>query len=282
MVDFLDVRLFRTPKGVGTTLFRKHTDRNTVLHAQSFHPPAVLKSIPYTQFLRVFRVNTNGATAKTQALEMRDRFLTRGYEWDFLNGELERACKNAGAGQVGEVTNVKRDDKMVFVTNFMPVSKQVNSVMRKHWPILQLDTNLPFTDMSPPICAYRRGRSLKNILMETDLRKEKSETWLKAGKLGCYRCGGCKTCGCLLTGGTFPHPHTDDISVGGTVGCTVFIWGRKKSRLAPRLTEGLSAGTGNNLSLDGSCQRWSTCALNMLLLQRYCCTIHSSHQLLHD
>uniref|UniRef100_A0A803JTX1 Reverse transcriptase domain-containing protein n=1 Tax=Xenopus tropicalis TaxID=8364 RepID=A0A803JTX1_XENTR len=126
VIDFLDVRIFRTSRGIGTTLFRKSTDRNTVLHAHSFHPPAVIRSIPYTQFLRVFRINTDLATALQQANDMRDRFIERGYSMEFLNTELEKAKENAlGKGSKTKRTDIQTD-RMVFVSDFTPISQDVN------------------------------------------------------------------------------------------------------------------------------------------------------------
>uniref|UniRef100_A0A803JJ24 Reverse transcriptase domain-containing protein n=1 Tax=Xenopus tropicalis TaxID=8364 RepID=A0A803JJ24_XENTR len=207
-IDFLDVRIYRTSTGVGTTLYRKETDRNTLLHAHSFHPPSVIKSIPYTQFLRVFRINTDFATASQQALEMCNRFISRGYTADFLHNEMEKAIKRIHDGSLETSSNKIQHDRMTFVTDYTPMSHDINNVLKRHWPILQLDSGLPFTKMSPPMCAYRRGRSLRDILMVTDLKHEPGGTWLKPGKPGCFKCGGCITCGCLITGNTFAHPHT--------------------------------------------------------------------------
>uniref|UniRef100_A0A803JBV1 Reverse transcriptase domain-containing protein n=1 Tax=Xenopus tropicalis TaxID=8364 RepID=A0A803JBV1_XENTR len=206
-IDFLDVRIFRSPNGIGTTLYRKNTDRNTVLHAHSFHPPSVIRSIPYTQFLRVFRINTNLATALQQANEMRDRFIERGYNSDFLTTELEKAKANSLGGRPKITGTDTHADRMVFVSDFTPASHDINLTIKKNWSILQLDSGLPFTQMPPPVCAYRRGRSLRDLLMVTDLKSEPPGTWLRTGKLGCFRCGNCKTCGCLITGATFAHPH---------------------------------------------------------------------------
>ncbi|CAH2221869.1 Hypothetical predicted protein [Pelobates cultripes] len=58
-VDFLDVCVYREDQKLAYTLFSKPTDRNTILHATCFHPVALRKSLPYSQFLHVYRNNSN-------------------------------------------------------------------------------------------------------------------------------------------------------------------------------------------------------------------------------
>uniref|UniRef100_A0A803JGD4 Reverse transcriptase domain-containing protein n=1 Tax=Xenopus tropicalis TaxID=8364 RepID=A0A803JGD4_XENTR len=48
-VDFLDLNIYKSGPGLGTRLFRKSTDRNSILHATSHHPPATIRGIPYQE-----------------------------------------------------------------------------------------------------------------------------------------------------------------------------------------------------------------------------------------
>ncbi len=45
-MSFLDVPVLRNASGIETTLYRKPTDRNTILHGQSYHP-VPLKNVHY-------------------------------------------------------------------------------------------------------------------------------------------------------------------------------------------------------------------------------------------
>lgn len=49
-VAFLDVEVFRDNDGnLGSKLYRKPTVGNSILHASSFHPQTLVKSVPYSQ-----------------------------------------------------------------------------------------------------------------------------------------------------------------------------------------------------------------------------------------
>lgn len=53
-IPFLDLRLFLYPDGsLYTTLFRKETAGNTILHYTSVHPRSLVRSIPFSQYLRL-------------------------------------------------------------------------------------------------------------------------------------------------------------------------------------------------------------------------------------
>lgn len=55
-LNFLDITIFVNQDGnLGSTLFRKSTGGNSILHAGSSHPIQLLMSIAYSQYLRIRR-----------------------------------------------------------------------------------------------------------------------------------------------------------------------------------------------------------------------------------
>ena len=51
---FLDLLISVNESGeLDTSIFRKETDRNVILHAQSQHPKEMLANIPYRQSVRL-------------------------------------------------------------------------------------------------------------------------------------------------------------------------------------------------------------------------------------
>ncbi|XP_053546886.1 uncharacterized protein LOC128638774 [Bombina bombina] len=183
-VDFLDVRVFKTSNGLGTTLFRKKTDRNTLLHAKSCHQPALIRNIPKAQYQRVIRYNTDDDLMQTQMSEMTQRFLQRGYNKKNLEKQLELALSSQNKQQI---QNTISNLQLTFVTTYNPDQYQIAQAVKEEWKILQSDPTLPFAEWSAPRLAYRRGKSLRDMLMKTDIssRNEK-QTWLKK-KVGCYK-----------------------------------------------------------------------------------------------
>ncbi|XP_063819244.1 uncharacterized protein LOC135057284 [Pseudophryne corroboree] len=52
VIDFLDVRIEKDNGGLGTSMFVKPTDRNSMLLSSSHHPLPTRMGLPYSQFLR--------------------------------------------------------------------------------------------------------------------------------------------------------------------------------------------------------------------------------------
>ncbi|KAE8591744.1 hypothetical protein XENTR_v10018562 [Xenopus tropicalis] len=75
-----------------------------------------------------------------------------------------------------------------------------------------MDESLSLYQASRLVFGYRRNRSLRDTLVWTDFLVNPdmdTSTWLSIPlKPGCYKCPGCVTCRCMLTGVDFPHPHT--------------------------------------------------------------------------
>lgn len=76
-----------------TTLFHGRTDRNTLLWADSFHPPALKKNIPFAQFQSLKRIWDEEADFEAKAKEMQTRFLNRGYKCRTMNEACSKAKK---------------------------------------------------------------------------------------------------------------------------------------------------------------------------------------------
>ncbi|OCT95184.1 hypothetical protein XELAEV_18012869mg [Xenopus laevis] len=103
-------------------------------------------------------------------------------------------------------------------------SKHLTASINKHWPMLNMDESLSLHATKKPMMGFRRGKSLKDLLVRTDFRGIKTtETfWLAQNKkLGCYKCPNCVTCRSLLTGPDFPHQHTGKrIKIRERLSCT--------------------------------------------------------------
>lgn len=55
-INFLDIKVVRENNMLNTNLFRKPTDRNTLLRCDSYHPTPLKRSLPISQFNRVRRM----------------------------------------------------------------------------------------------------------------------------------------------------------------------------------------------------------------------------------
>ncbi|OCT75888.1 hypothetical protein XELAEV_18031073mg [Xenopus laevis] len=151
--------------GVLTTdLFRKSSDRNTLLHYNSFNPIQTRKSLPKSQFVRVKRIVTDGNLLKERLDEMEENFLQRGYP----PGLLKQQCEEIEDPCVSP--HHKRDQKHIpFVSKFSTVSQEVAKIIRKHWDILR--DGVPEVEFfqNMPLMSYKRNNKIRSTLVKSDL-----------------------------------------------------------------------------------------------------------------
>ncbi|XP_041428582.1 uncharacterized protein LOC121396973 [Xenopus laevis] len=88
-LHFLDVQLTIRNGAISTNLYRKGTDRNNLLHAQSFHNPSTVKAIPKGQFLRAKRIASTDDDYRRAGQSLSERFVQRGYESKHVKKVME-------------------------------------------------------------------------------------------------------------------------------------------------------------------------------------------------
>lgn len=92
-IPFLDLLIVKNPDGtLGTDLYHKPTAGNTLLHATSAHPKALVRSIPYAQYLRLRRNCTREEDFYNQSDALREQLLLRGYSKTNLRRAFNRAA----------------------------------------------------------------------------------------------------------------------------------------------------------------------------------------------
>ncbi|XP_077113870.1 uncharacterized protein LOC143769194 [Ranitomeya variabilis] len=74
-----------------TSVFRKETAVNAVLHASSSHPPHVIDAVPTGRFLRLKRICATNEMFETQAADLKNRFMDRGYSRRSIKRAYNRA-----------------------------------------------------------------------------------------------------------------------------------------------------------------------------------------------
>ncbi|CAJ0933024.1 unnamed protein product [Ranitomeya imitator] len=91
-IAFLDVLVFKGKDNcLQTDLYRKTTAVNSFLHASSSHPPAMIRAIPIGQFLRLRRICSTDEDFEKQAMDLKLRFVERGYSRRSIKKAYNRA-----------------------------------------------------------------------------------------------------------------------------------------------------------------------------------------------
>ena len=142
--------------------YTKPTDAKRYLNPNSFHPAAVFKSIPFSQFLRVWRNNSKEETRIDELSKCTKYFENSGYSLDTLRKvEISVRDKIAGVGEGNLSTTGTIDtDTLVFPVHFFKGVNEFKKVVRSLGNELhQLigDTRIMF--------AMKKGSSLGNMVV---------------------------------------------------------------------------------------------------------------------
>ncbi|XP_069506974.1 uncharacterized protein [Ambystoma mexicanum] len=202
-LPFLDLLIKNSEGHITVDLYRKETDRNTILRFDSFHPESLRKSIPYSQFLRARRNCTKIEDYKIQANIIEDRLHQRGYPKYLLRQARKRA-----RFQHRDILLEKhsREDitkeRLVCAITFNTFHHKIKQSIMKHWHLLQLNN----PGLAKPIFAFKKGKNLKGWLTKADRSstgpKSNTVTGLWGGKpiQGHFSCGFCNQCASTVTG----------------------------------------------------------------------------------
>ncbi|XP_073721933.1 uncharacterized protein [Misgurnus anguillicaudatus] len=216
-MNFLDVLVLNTALGIETTLYRKPTDRNTILHGQSYHPISLKRSLPISQLSRVRRICSSDDDFRQQSLILSERFRQRSYNEEWIQSAVTRFKDVSQHDSLVKNTKIV-DRRLNCYIQYSPVSMSIQKVLLKHWHIVESDPNLKKCFEKPPRVVYKKTPNLRNIWVRADLKPPSH--FLDKIPDGNYRCGNCQQCNFTYKTLTFTHPHTGKIfKIRGTISC---------------------------------------------------------------
>ena len=65
--------------------------------------------------------------------------------------------------------------RIPLVVTYHPDLKHLSSVIREHWHLIEQDPTLKKLLPEPPVMAYRRPKSLRDILVRATIKKDSPE-----------------------------------------------------------------------------------------------------------
>ena len=191
-VNFLDVRIKLKDGLLSTSLYTKPTDAFLYLNTSSNHPKHVKANIPKGQFIRVRRICSQNDEFLSNCATLSSFFEKRGYKPEGLKKTIQEVTKIPREKLLEETEKIKRDPQLIFVCNWHPNVSRLPTTLKKHFHLLQNDRKATEIFTSTPMVAYRRPRSLKNMLVknaisEDDQPKQRRSTE-PCGKGKCKLC----------------------------------------------------------------------------------------------
>ena len=201
-VNFLDITITISLSTITTSVYYKPTDTHSFLLYTSSHPQACRDSLPFSQLLRLRRLCSEDDDFLDRAHEMLDFFRQRLYPENVLTSAMHRVQLIARQEALSHILRTPKSDSVKLILTFHPHSSLVKKVLFHHLPILQSDPETRSVFQHYPLVAYRRDRSLTDLLVHSRLKPNIQSHF------GTIQCGRrrCNTCAYVIQTRTVSFP----------------------------------------------------------------------------
>ena len=222
-INFLDTTVSFDGNRLKCTLFRKPTDRNTLLRYDSFHPSHIKRSIVYSQALRIIRICSKPVDAIRELDDLCGRLLNRGYSIDIINNGINKARQLSRDALLRYQTRDKSNDFVPFITTYHPLNFQIRKILKNLYPILQDPTLINVFPKSPSL-VFRQPPSCRSSLVSSLFHSQVNN------ELGTFPCGKprCLTCKHISSNTEFFYNgirlHISDTYNCGSTGVVYLIY----------------------------------------------------------
>ena len=200
-VNFLDVRVTKIGEKLKTDLYTKPTDTHQFLEFSSCHPFHTKRSIPYSQAIRLRRICSEDRDFSERIGQLKDWLSKRGYDMEMVGNQIHEASKISRDDALKEKEAVHRDDRDVLMLSYHPaLSKKVHQIIKGNHCILSLGHE--HKDLFPqvPMVAFRKPKSLKDILVRAIVKSQSPEVNICGG---CNGRSDCQVCRIMINSDTF-------------------------------------------------------------------------------
>lgn len=110
-----------TPKSV------KPTDKNTLLCYESAHPRKMVRSLPFSQLLRVQKIVTTDTEMEGALLDMSQKCIHQGYPRQLVNEHADRVCSLGS----GSNSSARETERVPFISTFNEASPKISKILNK-------------------------------------------------------------------------------------------------------------------------------------------------------
>ena len=173
-ITFLDTNVFKGERFAAKSILDiethfKPTETFQYTHFSSCHPLGVKKGFIKGEALRLLRTNSSENEFKSKISHFRASLIERGYP-ESLIAALHSQISNLRTGNKLSYRNAKNiSESYPFVTQCRPTVPNLKQILIQKWHLIQQQPLLSEIFQDPPIVSYKRGRSLRDILVRAKL-----------------------------------------------------------------------------------------------------------------
>ena len=146
----------------------KATETFQYTHFSSCHPPGVKRGFIKGEALRLLRTNSTKATFEEKIRHFESRLIERGYPKNLVQRTLSEVIFENRKQALQQKPHTNKTI-LPFVTQYQPSVTNLKQIRMKNWHLIERQSLLGEIYKEPPLISYKRGRSLKDILVRAKL-----------------------------------------------------------------------------------------------------------------
>ena len=190
-INFLDVTISKDGDHLSTDLYIKPTDTHQYLHATSAHPSHVKRAIPYGQALRLNRICSDDLSFDRNCDNLEAWLIRQGYSAKMIRHEIIKARKFRRNDLLDKAKHQRKSPDLVLSLTYHPALSRLKNILSKIHLLLTPNKSHENVFPNVPVVAFKRGRSLKDILVRAKLPSINSNSG-GSGLCNSKRCQVCK------------------------------------------------------------------------------------------
>ena len=190
---FLDTNSTLIGDSIHVDLYSKPTDTHQYLLPTSCHPKHICRNIPYSLALRIRRICSTTDAFENRAKELTSHLKRRGYNSQEIIAAIARARSHKREDLLSYRPKQESTDTTIpFVMTYHPELSKVKEIVNRHWSIIDSSERLKKVFPKKPVMAYRRPKSLRDLLVKARLPQDPMDNTLPGES---KPCGG-RACSC--------------------------------------------------------------------------------------
>ena len=167
--SFLDTIIFKGERFSNESILDirtnyKPTETFQYTHYTSSHPLGGKRGFITGEALRLLRTNSSETTFEESISTFKSRLITRGNPHKMIQTTLSEVnfAERQSALQQKKKT---RKQILPFVPTYHPAVRNLKNILMQNWNLIQNQPLLKSIFKNPPIISYKRGQSLKDMLV---------------------------------------------------------------------------------------------------------------------
>ncbi|XP_068672931.1 uncharacterized protein [Montipora foliosa] len=173
-IIFLDTVVFKGERFITESILDikthyKPTETFQYTHFTSCHPPGVKRGFIKGEAISLLRTNSSKTTFEECLTNFKRRLEARGYPKNYIESSLSEVTFDSRQSALNQQKHKTAERLLPFVTTYHSAVKKLKQIVMENWSFIENQPLLKTIFTNPPIISYKRGKSLKDMLVRAKL-----------------------------------------------------------------------------------------------------------------